>query len=103
MKVFTCVAACSWLLFCGGPTWADAPGLESGVKIKDGAVNLKLYWETNPCMVDWNNDGAKDLIVGELMNGWITLFLNQGTNLNPVFNGGAKIESNGTPITVTIG
>ena len=44
---------------------------------------------------------AKDLVVGQFTYGYIWLYLNQGTNLNPVFNGGSKIESNGSPITTS--
>jgi hypothetical protein len=39
-----------------------------------------------PELVDWNNDGLMDLLVGEA-DGRIALFLNQGTKGNPVFNG----------------
>ncbi len=41
--------------------------------------------------------------VGQFTAGYIWLYLNQGTNLNPVFIGGSKIESNGTPITTSYG
>jgi hypothetical protein len=38
-----------------------------------------------PELVDWNNDGLMDLLVGEA-DGRIALFLNQGTRGHPVFS-----------------
>ena len=69
----------------------------------DGSSFLEVTYCSTPTVADWNNDGAKDLIVGQFTSGYIWLFLNQGTNLNPVFNGGSKIESGGTPITTSYG
>lgn len=86
-----------------GPLWADMPQLEPKVKIKDGAGDLQVNLYSSPTWADWNNDGAKDLVVGQIMDGYVWLYLNQGTNLNPVFNGGSQIESGGSPIAVTWG
>jgi hypothetical protein len=91
------------VLFLTGALWADAPELESGVKIKDGGSSLEVNLYSSPTCVDWNNDGAKDLVVGQIWDGWIWLYLNQGTDLNPVFDGGTLVESGGSPIAVTWG
>lgn len=91
------------VLVMAGAMRAEAPDLEEGVFIQDGGGDLLVDWCSVPCVVDWNNDGAKDLLVGQFVNGWIWLFLNQGTDLNPVFNGGTLVESNGTPITANYG
>ncbi len=103
MKVIRACMAGALLVSFAGLLWAGTPELLPKVNIKDGAVNLQVAFDAIPLVVDWNNDGAKDLVVGEFTNGWITLFLNQGTDLNPVFDGGEKLESNGVPITVTYG
>ena len=79
------------------------PDLEPRFNIKDGSQDLKVNLYSAPTSVDWNNDGAKDLIVGQIMYGYVWLYLNQGTNLNPLFNGGTQIESNGVPIAVSWG
>ena len=102
MKTIVILTAVMLLFFCSLAS-ADVPRLLPAVMVKDGLNNINLSYDTNPTMVDWNNDGAKDLLVGEFTGGYITLYLNQGTNLNPVFDGGVKVESNGTPITVTYG
>jgi len=82
---------------------ADEPTLFNQGKLLDGATSLMVAKDGNPFVVDWNNDGAKDLLVGQFTNGNIWLYLNLGTDFMPVFNGGAKVESNGTPITTTYG
>ena len=49
---------------------------------------------------DWNNDGKKDILVAD-MSGALTLYLNQGTDSNPVFKSGTKLQANGKPIDGT--
>ncbi|MHC4945607.1 MAG: hypothetical protein ACYTG7_21560 [Planctomycetota bacterium] len=100
MKVIGLMGA-GLLVVLAGAAYADMPGIAPGFKIKNGSVDLKLSGDTNATAVDWNNDGLKDLLVGEYTGGYITLFLNQGTNINPVFDGGVKVESNGSPISVS--
>jgi|GEM_PF-721474 len=46
---------------------------------------------SSPRVVDWNNDGNKDLITGE-RDGHLRLFINIGSNSAPVFNGFNYIE-----------
>lgn len=83
---------------------ADIPFLEAPVFIEDGGVPLSPGMYTIPEVVDWNNDGAKDLVVGVYTtSNNILLYINQGTDLNPVFNGGNPVESGGVPITVSWG
>ncbi|MFH2000292.1 MAG: VCBS repeat-containing protein [Planctomycetota bacterium] len=50
---------------------------------------------SSPRVVDWNNDGKKDLIVGE-REGRIYLFINTGTHAAPVFAGSTFIEVGGS-------
>ena len=80
---------------------ADEPLLQEGLQIKDGLLPLNKGPYSVPAVADWNNDGAKDLIVGQWNDGHIHLFLNQGTDLNPAFNGSTLIEAAGQPITTT--
>ena len=103
MKVLCGMAAFGVIFLCSGVLQADVPELENGVYIYDGNKPLEVDRHSAPTVADWNNDGLKDLVVGQFGYGYIWLFLNQGTNLNPVFNGGVKIQSNGQPITVTYG
>ncbi|MHC4941658.1 MAG: hypothetical protein ACYTG7_01420 [Planctomycetota bacterium] len=102
MKVIGLIAAGVLILFAGTGN-AYMPGIEPALKLESGGSVIKLSYDTNATVVDWNNDGLKDLLVGEFTQGYITLYVNQGTDINPVFNSGAKVQSNGSPITVTYG
>jgi hypothetical protein len=81
---------------------ADEPDLKAAVKLESNGSPISLT-TPYPTVVDWNNDGAKDLVVGHFYYGNIYLYLNTGSDLNPVFGPGTKIESNGTPITTSYG
>ena len=54
-------------------------------------------------VADWNADGMKDLLVGVFYNGNIWLYLNQGTDDDPVFTEGTLLEADGVPISVGYG
>ena len=100
-KLLVCAAA---LLFvCAGAAPADVPVWLNHGKIEVNGAAIKVAYDSNPFVVDWNNDGAKDLLVGQFTQGNILLYLNVGTDLNPVFDVGEKVESGGSPITTTYG
>lgn len=86
-----------------GTSMADTPDLEAGVLIHDsgGPIDMDLHFV--PISVDWNEDGAKDLLVGQYSYGYINLFLNQGSDFNPVFNSLTLLEEGGVPITTSFG
>jgi len=101
MKKTTLFVSCMALFLVGGTVWAEAPDLEAGVYILKRNVPLEVQYCSVPTSVDWNNDGLKDLIVGQFTNGYIWLYLNEGTDMNPVFQSGALIQSAGTAITTS--
>ncbi len=47
--------------------------------------------------MDWNNDGKKDLVSGDT-KGQVWLFLNTGTDKEPVLASGVRLEADGKPI-----
>ncbi len=96
-------AALALLLVSIGTLRADAPELAGGVYIMDGNIPLEVDRHSSPSVVDWNNDGAKDLVIGQYGYGYVQLYLNQGTDLNPLFNGGGYIYSGGSPIMANYG
>ncbi len=56
---------------------ADSPRYDAGTKLKAGGKEIKVRGDAAPYLVDWNNDGRVDLIVGDGW-GYIHVFLNQG-------------------------
>jgi len=51
-----------------------------------------------PCAADWNGDGRKDLIVGYQTAGKVALYLNAGSDANPVFTSYANLQAGGVDI-----
>jgi hypothetical protein len=102
------------------------PVFKSGVKLMSGAkpialgtriVNGHYDWAgggvnmtrgnsvvvASPELVDWNNDGLMDMVVGEA-DGRIALFINHGTQGNPVFTDYQYVKlSNGKDIRSWLG
>jgi WD40 repeat protein len=67
---------------------------------------VKVIKYSKPFIVDWNNDGKKDIIVGAKA-GTVSVFINKGENLNPVFADEIKLNEedldvgyNSSPVTV---
>ncbi len=56
-----------------------------------------------PDVVDWNNDGKKDLLVGQFKDGAIHLYLNQGTDATPVFKDFTLLAAGDKPIKLDAG
>ncbi len=103
MKNRLIISAAAIIILGTGVVWADTPELEPAIYIQDGQQNLEVTLYSIPTSVDWNNDGKKDLVIGQLLFGYVWLYLNTGTDLNPVFDGGSMIGSNDTPISVSWG
>ena len=52
-----------------------------------------------PCVVDWNEDHKKDILLGSV-NGTLTLYLNQGSDASPLYSAPRSIEVEGAEIDV---
>ncbi|MBI4825719.1 MAG: VCBS repeat-containing protein [Nitrospirae bacterium] len=53
-----------------------------------------------PSVVDWNNDGKQDLLVGD-GDGYVHIFINTGSSTSPVLDGGSLVMASGLPLMVT--
>jgi hypothetical protein len=80
--------------------------LAPGVMVKAEGKDLDVSRRAAPVVADWNEDGKKDLILGN-GSGEIVVFLNEGTHQQPVFgkpfkinNGRLDVGSNSTPEVV---
>ncbi len=56
-----------------------------------------------PCALDWNDDGLKDLVVGQFSGGKIHLFLNQGSRDEARFEESSFLEAGGAQISLPAG
>jgi hypothetical protein len=80
------------------------PIFSVSTRIQANGIDLKAdSYASTPCVVDWNEDGKKDLLVGCFYYGNVYLFLNSGTSSAPVFTTGTKLQADGTDISVAYG
>lgn len=91
------------VVFAGAVAKAAIPELEEGVYLKTNNAPLGVGSHSAPSVIDWNSDGRKDLLVGQFTLGYVWLFLNQGTDAQPVFGAGQRVNCAGTPITTSYG
>ncbi|MFC1587070.1 hypothetical protein ACFL54_02065 [Planctomycetota bacterium] len=83
---------------------ASTPALQKGVLLQaDGqAIDIKVG-HLVPCVTDWNNDGKKDLVVGQFSGGKIRLYLNCGSDKQPKFKGFSFLSAGGQEISLPAG
>ncbi len=83
---------------------ASAAGFEPGVKIvADGKPIDVTVGHLVPCVVDWNDDGKKDLLVGQFSGGKIRLYLNTAKDEAPEFRKFAYLKAGGVEISLPAG
>lgn len=68
------------------------PQLASQGFVKAGGNDLNVGNRAAPVVVDWNNDGKKDLVVGD-DEGYVRLYLNSGTNSEPLLTDYTKLQA----------
>ena len=90
-------------------TGALAPVFATGVRLQAAGRPLRVHGEEPEAraagyarvdVTDWNEDGRKDLVVAD-GRGWVTLFLNEGTDAAPVLGPGRRVRASGQPIDGT--
>lgn len=62
------------------------------VPISVGGKNIDIGAYSTPCVCDWNNDYKKDLLIGDEF-GYVYLFLNSGTDENPIFTSYSRLQA----------
>lgn len=85
------------------------PVLTSEGNLMVGGSELSVINNSCPCADDWSGDGLKDLLVGG-SDGFVRLYINVGTNANPVFDetqyvtlaNGAQLEVPGRAAPVVV-
>lgn len=91
------------LILLFGFVMATAPafGPYSWIEANGGKIDVGYYG--SPCIVDWDGDGLKDLVMGQFTSGKIRFYANSGSNDSPVFTGFSYIQSDGADITLPYG
>ncbi|MCF7956985.1 MAG: VCBS repeat-containing protein [Phycisphaerae bacterium] len=82
------------------------PTFDSGTYLTVGPPgnksDISVGSRATPSLVDWNNDGKRDLVSGDL-SGKISLFLNAGTDDAPDYPSQHYAQANSTPLIITGG
>jgi hypothetical protein len=90
------------LLYLNTDTDTD-PTFDGGTMLQvgppDSKTELFVGLRATPTVVDWDNDGAKDLVVGAL-DGKLHLFINEGTDTAPDFLTETFAQENGSDLVV---
>jgi hypothetical protein len=97
MRIFLPLLALAGLLLGWTPTWLPEYQLTAAGTIID------VGYYAAPCVVDWDGDGVKDLILGQFSNGSIRFYKNQGTNAAPEFTTFEYLYADGSIITLPYG
>lgn len=81
----------------------ENPTFDGGTLLKVGQPVLKADIDVGdratPSVVDWNNDGKKDLVAGAL-DGKIHIFINEGTDTAPDFRVETFAQENASALVV---
>lgn len=93
------------ILTVSSPPDASAQrSFEKGVRIMSGGKPIDVeIGHSVPTVADWNNDGKKDLVVGQFGKGMIRLYQNNGTDSKPSFTGFEYLKAGGTQISLPSG
>jgi hypothetical protein len=77
----------------------DAPIFDDGSLLQVSTANIDVGSRATSTVVDWDNDGKKDLVVGAL-DGEMHLFINEGTDTSPDFVVETLIQEDGSALLV---
>jgi len=96
MKLWSVATLAVWITCAAWLKADNSPTLSSAVDLGIDVGN----WSA-PTTADWDNDGKKDLIVGQYSGGKVRLYINEGTDTSPVFPATAHtfIKAHGTDIS----
>ena len=92
------------LLLSATVAFADLPDFASPFFVQANGVDLVVSSSIpDPCVVDWDGDGVKDLVIGHFAGGNVRFYPNSGTNAAPVFTSYTLIQAGGSNISVSYG
>lgn len=62
-----------------------------------GGIDYLPDFTVVPLIVDWNEDGKKDMLVGTDV-GYIELLINEGSNAAPIYNAATRLQESGADL-----
>ena len=83
---------------------ADPPSYNDFVYVECAGQAITVSGgHADPCVMDWDYDGLKDLLVGEFTYGRIRFYKNVGSNNAPVFTTWSYLQADGSTIQLPYG
>jgi hypothetical protein len=70
----------------------ESPRYGTRTRLKAGGKEIKVKGPSAPCLVDWNEDGRKDLLAGD-GGGYLHLFLNSGSAAAPDYASTSRVQA----------
>jgi len=83
--------------------YAQAPLFLDPDSIQANGLNIDVGRYGSPYAYDWDEDGKKDLIIGQFTSGAIRFYKNIGTHFNPVFGNYVWLQADGLEIILPAG
>ena len=100
-RIFLALLIASWLVLLSSISLCD---MQKGIRLEaDGKPIDVRIGHLVPCVTDWNDDGKKDMIVGQFDGGKIRLYLNHGTDSKPEFGDFKYLHAGGKQISLPAG
>lgn len=91
-------------LICALAVGAAGAEFQEGIPLKAGGEVIDVtQGHLMPTVMDWNDDGKKDLVVGQFKGGRIRLYLNEGSDAAPAFGASKFLEAGGAEIRLPAG
>ena len=90
------------LTFASNAAWGQL-NLGPEELVQAGGINVDVPGYSVPSFVHWNDDGLKDLVVGQgsgTSSGKVRVYLNTGTASDPQFSTYFFAQSGGSDLTV---
>jgi hypothetical protein len=84
--------------------FADPPMFQDFVYIEANNIPITVSGgHADPCVIDWDGDGSKDLLLGEFTLGRIRFYANDGNNSAPHFTTFTYLQADGATIQLPYG
>ena len=83
----------------------QVPVFDQPVALEAGGVPISVGYGGNasPFVVDWDGDGARDLLLGQFDLGKVRFYRNVGINYDPAFTDFGCLRADGADISLSFG